>query len=52
MTLVKPSEADKALLNKLLGDVILPKWAARCSDQCVADFNATIGKKLNVTAKK
>ena len=52
MTLVKPSEADKALLNKLLGDVILPKWAARCSDQCVSDFNATIGKKLNITAKK
>jgi hypothetical protein len=52
MTLVTPSAADKAMLDKLLVDVILPKWAARCSAQCVADFNATIGKKLNVVAKK
>ncbi len=52
MVLVKPSAADKAMLDKLLVDVILPKWAARCSAQCVADFNATIGKKLNVVAKK
>lgn len=52
MTLVTPSAADKAMLDKLLADVILPKWAARCSAQCVADFNATIGKKLNVVAKK
>jgi hypothetical protein len=33
-------------------DVVLPKWAARCSAQCVTDFNATIGKTLNLTARK
>lgn len=52
MVLVKPSAQDEAMLKQLTQDVILPKWAARCSDQCVADFNATIGKMLGVTAKK
>lgn len=52
MILVTPSASDKALLNKLLNEVILPKWAARCSAECVQDFNTTIGKKLNVVAKK
>lgn len=49
---VQPSAADKALLKKLTSEVVLPKWAARCSDQCVSDFNATIGKTLGIVAKK
>jgi len=52
MVLVEPSEADRQLLKKLTAEVVVPKWAARCSAQCVADFNATIGKAMNITAKK
>jgi TRAP-type C4-dicarboxylate transport system substrate-binding protein len=52
MKVVQPSEADRAMLKKLMQDVVLPKWAARCSAQCVTDFNATIGKTLNLTARK
>ncbi|MDP1953279.1 MAG: TRAP transporter substrate-binding protein [Polaromonas sp.] len=52
MVLVQPSEADRALLKKTMQDTVLPKWAARCSVQCVADFNATIGKSLGLTARK
>jgi len=52
MVLVEPSEADRQLLKKLTADVVVPKWAARCSSQCVEDFNATIGKAMNITAKK
>lgn len=52
MVLVKPTEADHALLKKLLADSVLPKWAARCSAQCVSDFNATVGKVVGMTAKK
>lgn len=52
MVLVEPSEADRQLLKKLTAEVVVPKWAARCSAQCVADFNATIGKSMNITAKK
>lgn len=51
MVLVTPSAADRELLQKLRQGLI-DKWAARCSAQCVSDFNATIGKLLGVTAKK
>lgn len=52
MKLVVPTDADKAVLKTILQDKILPKWAARCSADCVASFNATIGKELGLTAKK
>ncbi len=52
MTLVVPSEEDQELLKKMLNETIVPKWAARCSDQCVSDFNETVGKVIGVTAKK
>lgn len=51
MVLVQPSEADRQLLLSLRDDV-LNKWAARCSAQCVTDFNATVGKTLNISANK
>ena len=52
MVLVQPSDADRALLKKVTQEAVLPKWAARCSAQCVKDFNATVGKTLGVTASK
>jgi hypothetical protein len=33
-------------------ETVLPKWAARCSAQCVSDFNTHIGKIVGLTAKK
>lgn len=51
MVLVQPNEADRQLLLSLRDDV-LNKWAARCSAQCVTDFNATVGKTLNISANK
>jgi TRAP-type C4-dicarboxylate transport system substrate-binding protein len=52
MVLVQPSEADRALLKKVTESAVLPKWAARCSDACVKDFNDTVGKVLDLTASK
>ncbi|CAM3706779.1 TRAP transporter substrate-binding protein [Bordetella tumulicola] len=52
MVLVEPTAADRELLKKVLNDAVLPKWAERCSAQCVQDFNATIGKELGLVAKK
>jgi len=52
MTLVEPGDADRALLKKVTDEAVLPKWAARCSAQCVQDFNETIGKELGKIAKK
>ena len=51
MVLVQPSAADRELLTNARQNLV-DKWAARCSAQCVADFNATIGKELGITAKK
>ncbi|MCM2342301.1 TRAP transporter substrate-binding protein [Rhodoferax sp.] len=52
MVLVQPSEADRVMLKKVLQESVLPKWAARCSANCVTDFNATVGKLVGMTAKK
>jgi TRAP-type C4-dicarboxylate transport system substrate-binding protein len=52
MKLVQPTDADRELLKKVLQESILPKWAARCSADCVKSFNDTIGKTLGVTASK
>lgn len=52
MQLVEPTEADLALLKKTLSETIIPKWAARCSEQCVVDFNNTIGQVVGITTAK
>jgi len=52
MKLVQPTAADQALLKKVLAEVMLPKWAERCSAACVADFNATVGKVVGMTVTK
>ena len=44
-------DADRAQLVQIR-EVVLKKWAARCSAQCVNDFNGTVGKLLKVTASK
>ena len=52
MTVVPVSDADKAALKKALTETVLPKWAARCAGDCVADWNASVGKVVGLTAKK
>lgn len=52
MVLVRPTSADIATLKQVSAQKVLPKWAARCSAQCVTDFNQTVGKIAGVTAKK
>lgn len=52
MKVVQPSAADKALLKKVVAETMIPKWAARCTAECVADFNQTIGKAVGIVAKK
>lgn len=52
MTIVQPSAADKELLKKTLAETTVPKWAERCSADCVAAYNATVGPIVGVNAKK
>lgn len=52
MVLVTPSDADRALLKKVLDDAVLPKWAARCDAQCVAAFNDKVAPIVGLTATR
>ncbi|MCZ7661137.1 MAG: TRAP transporter substrate-binding protein [Xanthobacteraceae bacterium] len=51
MTLVPVSEADRALLKKVLTETVVPKWAARCPGDCVPEWNQTVGKIVGISAK-
>lgn len=50
MKLVTPTDADKAARKAVMNDFILKRWAARCGEACVAQWNGTVGKLLGVTA--
>ncbi|MCX7204490.1 MAG: TRAP transporter substrate-binding protein [Proteobacteria bacterium] len=49
MTLIKPSSSDEARLAKTVKQVVLKRWAERCGKECVAEWNDSIGKTLNIT---
>lgn len=51
MTLVPVSDADRALLKKVLQETVVPKWAARCPGDCVTAWNNTVGKVVGLAAK-
>lgn len=52
MTLVVPTASDMAAVRRIATQKVLPLWAERCSEACVADFNQTIGKLLKTTVVK
>lgn len=52
MTLVVPTASDMAAVRRIATQKVLPQWAERCSEACVADFNQTIGKLLKTTVVK
>ena len=43
MTRVDPSDADVTLRDEAMRKAVLPGFKARCGDECVETFNATIG---------
>ena len=45
MTVIEPTDADKAILKNVVENFVLKRWAKRCGTQkCVDEWNATIGK--------
>jgi TRAP-type C4-dicarboxylate transport system substrate-binding protein len=42
MTLVPTAEADRTTRERLLRDVVLPRWVDRCGPSCVESWNATL----------
>ncbi|MCH2165572.1 MAG: TRAP transporter substrate-binding protein [Marinovum sp.] len=51
MTLVEPSTEDLAARDKIATDVVLARWAERCGEDCAANWNATVGPILGLTAE-
>lgn len=51
MKLVQPSAEDLAQRDKIATDVVLARWAKRCGEDCAANWNATVGPILGLTAK-
>lgn len=51
MVLVTPSAEDLELRRKALVEQVLPRWAARCGNECVNTWNNTVGKVVNLTAQ-
>jgi hypothetical protein len=50
MTLVPVSDSDASARQKLLTDVVLPRFAQRCGSECTKQWNATVGKIANLKA--
>ncbi len=51
MTLVEPSDADQQALQDIANNHVLAKWAARCGEECAANWNKTVGPLLGLEAK-
>jgi len=51
MILVDATPSDRALLDRILRTVILPKWAARCGEECAGEWNRTVGARMHLTAE-
>ena len=49
MTLVPVTPADQAKADKIVHNTILPDWGKRCGKECVQDWNATVGKALQIS---
>ncbi|MFV0384732.1 TRAP transporter substrate-binding protein [Paracoccus sp. (in: a-proteobacteria)] len=43
-------DEDYARLQNILAEVVVPKWAKRCGAECAAQWNATIGQVVNISA--
>ena len=50
LTIVTPTDADKALLDKATQESVLARWAKRCGAACVSAWNDSVGKVVKLTA--
>jgi TRAP-type C4-dicarboxylate transport system substrate-binding protein len=50
MTPVEPSAADKAMLQGIVQNFVVKRWAKRCGAACAKEWNATVGRVAGVQA--
>lgn len=48
LTVATLSDADKKKIRELVKSAVLPSWAKRCGSECVAQWNETVGKKIDI----
>lgn len=48
MTLVPVSDADQTLRKELMQSTVLVSWGKRCGKPCVEEWNATVGKIVDL----
>lgn len=51
MTRVDPSADDLEKRREAMLQAVLPAWAERCGEQCVADWNRTVGPVVKLTVE-
>lgn len=52
MVPITPTAADQAMLKEIANEIVVKRWAKRCGAKCTAEWNATIGKVVGITAKE
>jgi len=49
MTMVATSDEDRKLVRQSFVKVVSPRWSERCGAECVANWNATVGRQFDIT---
>ena len=50
LTVVTPTDADKALLDKATQESVLARWAKRCGAECAKAWTDSVGKLTGLVA--
>jgi TRAP-type C4-dicarboxylate transport system substrate-binding protein len=50
MVPITPSAADQKLLKDIAENVVIKRWAKRCGKECAAEWTATVGKVVGMSA--
>ena len=48
LTVATLSDADKTRIREIVKQSVLPGWAERCGEDCVAQWNDSVGKDIDV----
>jgi TRAP-type C4-dicarboxylate transport system substrate-binding protein len=49
MTIIDPTPADRSGLERMVRDVVVKRWVARCGRECASEWNDTVGPVVNIS---
>ena len=47
---ITPSAADQAMIEDIVENVVLKRWAKRCGARCAEEWNAPLGTIVDMPA--